>query len=165
MADRVADWLVAAQTDARYTDPRLMSSAELLPEDVRRLIEQHVDTFEKLAIIEHLRAHASQAWSEESLGRQLHFDAELTAETLAELAKSRLVRRSGGKAPSYDFAPDTPELAAAVEALAQVLIEQRAMVINELAANAMRRIRGQIPRAFADAFRFRDPGDEGGKHG
>lgn len=127
-----------------------MSEPEL-ENGVRTLLTTQLDSFEKLEVVQALRA-AGRAMSIEALESACRFPTQTVREALADLERGTIVEQadagrlvllgSGSKHPNF-------------EALMQLYEEDRSRVMSVLSSLAMERIRTMAARAFSDAFVFR----------
>lgn len=100
-----------------------------------------------------MRAAPSRAWTAADVARELRTSETSVTARLRDLLASGLVTRSDAAAHTY--APATPELAAAVDAVAASYAAMRFRVIEAILARPTDKV-----RLFADAFRLRRPEDE-----
>lgn len=137
-----------------------MSDPAELPAEVRRLLAGPVDSFEKSEILLLTWQQPDEAWTVASILARIRMSADGVATALDELVASRLLVRTG---EVYRFAPVAPADRSAAVALCQLYAADRLLVMKEMTALAMDRIRSSAARAFSDAFRFRrrDPGKGG----
>jgi hypothetical protein len=132
---------------------------EAIPSEVRALIAEHIDSVAQLEALLLIQATsgAGGAWDAERLGRELRINRDWAASQLQHLCAHGLLNCD--KPPHYTYAPRTPELARAVEGLAQAYAERRVSVIGLIFSKPMDKL-----RSFADAFRLRrDPPPESEK--
>jgi DNA-binding IclR family transcriptional regulator len=92
-------------------EPRHLSNG------VRRLLLERVDSIEKLDILLLLRAHAGEACTPAAIGERLQISPETVNEGLDQLRSSRLVAQARDRV-SFRYAPQDPDLEAAVDELA-----------------------------------------------
>ncbi len=115
---------------------------------------EHIDSYEQLEILLLLRLEATEAWSELRIGERLGLSATLTSDAVTALIAHGLVRRQGD-GPRCAFAPSSEALDEAVTALARSYTSQRLEIVRLMSANAIKRMRTDTLRAFADAFVLR----------
>ena len=121
-----------------------------LSDSVQRLLETHVDTFDKLEIALELANTPGQAVDRQHLAAGLSLPPEVFAASVVELEQTGLlVTRDELIGPSS---------AQAVKDLDELMRAYRAdgvAIVRALSEIAMKRIRGMAARAFADAFVLR----------
>jgi hypothetical protein len=151
---RVAD---ERGTAAPFDDERAMDAAAEIPPQVRQLLEESVDSVEKLEVLFLAWREPETAWTVATTSARLRLPADAVATALAELEASRLLATSGA---GYRYAPSNETDRAAVSALCTLYDDDRLLLLREVTSLAMTRIRSSAARAFSDAFRFRkrDPG-------
>ncbi|QRK11939.1 hypothetical protein JQX13_18910 [Archangium violaceum] len=126
-----------------------------LPEVVRRLIAENIDSVEQLEILLLLFQHPGRTWTAESVARELRVSSISAGERLEDLTYDGLVVRVEGSEGEYRYGPETPSLDEAVRGLAAAYSERRVTVINLIFSKPVDKI-----RTFADAFRLRKKGDD-----
>jgi DNA-binding MarR family transcriptional regulator len=127
-----------------------------LPEEVRRLIADHIDSVEQLEILLLLYQHPERTWDAEAVARELRIASISAGERLEDMAQSGLLARKDGKPVEYRYAPESESLDAAVRGLSTAYSERRVTVINLIFSKPVDKI-----RTFADAFRIRRDDDNG----
>jgi predicted transcriptional regulator len=105
---------------------------------------------EQLEILLLLSSSPEQARTVEEIYAQIRSNQQSIARRLQQLVAQGLVRVANESAPSYRYAPATPEMAEAVQELAVVYKEHRVGVIEHIFSEPPSPIQG-----FADAFRLR----------
>ena len=126
-----------------------MSQAEI-PEVVRAFVAQNIDSAELLETLLLVHSDAGRPWTPDEVARSIYTVPASAIRRLEQLVTLRLASSSGGADPAYRYAPDSPALAAQVDALAAAYRANRVAVIN-LIYN-----RPPDPlRSFADAFKLR----------
>jgi hypothetical protein len=123
---------------------------QAIPDDVDRFLARHVDTIEQLEVLLLLHRCPATDWTAESVASALYIQPASAARRLAALAGFGLLASKAESAPTYRYAPRTPELDATVGRLADTYRERRVAVITAIASRPMENV-----RAFSDAFRFR----------
>ena len=132
-----------------------MSDREPLPEPVRRLLLDRIDSIAQLEVLLLLHRSAPQAWDAAQVGGELRIEPAWAAEQLALLRERQLLVESPPDSGLHLFEPASPDLAKAVELLAGSYADRRVAVIALLYS------RPAGIRAFADAFRFRKGDSDG----
>ncbi|OJT25875.1 hypothetical protein BO221_08525 [Archangium sp. Cb G35] len=128
-----------------------------LPEVVRRLIADHIDSVEQLEILLLLQQHPERSWTAESVARELRISPLSAGDRLKDMARSAILARVQGSEAEYRYAPESPDMAEAVAGLATAYSERRVTVINLIFSKPVDKI-----RTFADAFRLRRDDDDNG---
>ncbi|HEX8824780.1 MAG TPA: hypothetical protein VF794_32975 [Archangium sp.] len=121
-----------------------------LPEDVRRLIGDHIESVEQLEILLLLYQHRGRVWTAETVARELRIAPISAGERMDDLVHSAIVARGQGSPVEYRYAPESQKLDVAVAGLATAYSERRVTVINFIFSKPVDKI-----RTFADAFRLR----------
>ncbi len=125
-------------------------SSSRLSDSVQRLLETHVDTFDKLEIAVELANTPGQAVDRKQLSAGLSLPPEVFAASVLELEHTGLL------VIQDDLIG--PSSAHAVQELDELMRAYRAdgvAIVRALSEIAMKRIRGMAARAFADAFMLR----------
>jgi hypothetical protein len=128
-----------------------------LPEAVRRLIADHIDSVEQLEILLLLFQHPERSWTAESVARELRVSPMSAGDRLKDMARAAIFSKVQGAEGEYRYAPESPQLAEAVAGLAAAYSERRVTVINLIFSKPVDKI-----RTFADAFRLRRDDDDNG---
>ncbi|HEY4210779.1 MAG TPA: hypothetical protein VGM84_04830 [Steroidobacteraceae bacterium] len=133
-----------------------MSESTVTP-DVRRLLEQHVESYEQLEIILLMHRTRDVQWNADALGHSLHIPTTSAASALIALHRSRIVSTAPGPngTSSYVYAPTSAADVSAIDQLSEDYAVQRIEIIKLMNANALLRVRTSALRAFADAFDLR----------
>lgn len=120
--------------------------AELIPDDVRKFILEHIDSVADLEALLLLRKDADQHWTTEAVSERLYVDATTAANVLARLAAGGLCVRN---ANSYRYEPSDHEKRLIVDRLAEIYGQYLIPVTNFIHEKPAR------IQHFADAFRLR----------
>jgi hypothetical protein len=124
-----------------------------LPEDVRALLHEHIESYEQLEILLLLRRERYEDWTPQGLATRLHLRAELIESALAGLKASGLVQATGADPmPRFAYRPASSGLDAAVGRLDREYSERPISIIQLMSANAIERVRTAALHTFADAF-------------
>jgi hypothetical protein len=126
-----------------------------LPEAVRRLIAEHIDSVEQLEILLLLHQHPERSWTAESVARELRVSPLSAGDRLKDMARAAILSKVKGTEGEYRYAPENPQLGGAVSGLATAYSERRVTVINLIFSKPVDKI-----RTFADAFRLRKDDDD-----
>lgn len=117
-----------------------------IPDDVRRLIGEHLESVAQLEVLLLVRAAPDKWWSAEEVARALVSRPPAAAGFLAHLHAAGLLGRDGDV---YQYAP-SPANAATVDALAECYATRRPTVIGLIFARP-----DDAVASLADAFRLR----------
>jgi hypothetical protein len=118
-----------------------------IPDVVRRLIADKIDSIPELEAILLLRQDRTRAWSVEESSKALFVSLVVAGYILGVLTERGFFACSDG---NYRFAPDSPELEAAVDLLAATYSRRLVEVTHLVHAKPSASV-----RLFADAFRLR----------
>jgi hypothetical protein len=137
-----------------------MTSDALEPStELRALLDEKLDTLEKLEIVLALREAAERTSTVGDLAHHLQVGPGVLAQVVEEIQRARLVSVTGDAVTLVLEGAD-----AALLAEADLLYRQhRSDVIRLFSTIAMNRIRRMAARTFADAFQLRKKKD--GDHG
>jgi hypothetical protein len=133
------------------------------PAEVRQLIVDLIDSFEKLEVLVLLCRHRDAVWSVVTASEELRLTPEATEEALDGLVRTGLLALERDNGRNYQFRPANPDMGEAATQLCALYDEDRVLVINLLATTALERIKSSAARTFADAFRLRSGGRDKGK--
>jgi hypothetical protein len=119
-----------------------------IADDVRRFILTSVPSVPYLEALLLLRADSGTLWDPFRLARRLYVGEGQAMDLLQTLAQAQVVRRAddGG----FEYAPATPELARAIESLAETYAWNLVGVTDLIHSRLDKRA-----QQFADAFRWR----------
>jgi len=130
-----------------------VSNAEDLPEDVRALLHEHIESYEQLEVLLLLRRERYEEWTVEGLAARLHVREELVGSALEGLKAGGLVAAtSTAPAPRFAYRPTSSGLDAAAGRLDREYAERPIRIIQLMSANAIERVRTAALHTFADAF-------------
>ena len=140
-----------------------MSSTEDLPEDVRALLNEHIESYEQLEVLLLLRRERYEEWTIEGLAARLHLREELIGSALEGLkAGGLVVATSATSAPRFAYRPASSGLDAAAGRLDREYAERPIRIIQLMSANAIERVRTAALHTFADAFVLKKKDSDGG---
>jgi hypothetical protein len=120
--------------------------------DVRKLLIEKIDSFEKLEVLALLCAERTLAFTQRTASARLRLSESLVQTALLDLCAAGILDKQGEE---YRYQPLTNGLSKQVEGLCTAYNEDRIAVLNVLTKGALERIRGSAANAFADAFRLR----------
>jgi hypothetical protein len=120
---------------------------DVIPEIVRRLITDRIDSIPELETILLLRQYRTQTWNAIDTGKRLYVSSTVAVHMLDALTDRGFFARS---ADGYTYAPESPQLEAAVDALADAYTQHLFAVTTFVHAKPSMSV-----RLFAEAFRIR----------
>jgi hypothetical protein len=123
------------------------SSPDKIPESVRRVIAEHIDSVAELEAILLLRGSRDRGWTADAAGARLYVRTTVAEHVLSVLAARGFFASTSGM---YRYAPATPQLEAAVDELAAAYSEQLVTVTHLIHSKPS----GGV-RQFAEAFDLR----------
>lgn len=118
-----------------------------IPESVKQLIAERIDSVPELETILLLREYREQQWTAAEAGQRLYVSTAVASHILSELTTRGFL--SCGEA-TYRYAPATPELEATIDQLAEAYSHRLVEVTHMIHAKPSPSV-----RQFADAFRLR----------
>lgn len=122
-----------------------------IADDVRRFILTSVPSVPYLEALLLLRGDSSTQWQPFKLARRLYIGESQAMDLLQALAESQVVRR--GTDGGFEYSPATPQLARAIDCLAETYASNLVGVTDLIHSRLDKRA-----QQFADAFRWRkDP--------
>jgi hypothetical protein len=124
-----------------------------LSQTLRKLLDTHVESFEKLELLMLLRRAPEGRSTNGELALALDLGDDEVREIVAALSSAGLVSRAVDG--SISLAPRTEAERAALDELARVYAEDKIVLVKAIAETAMDRLRNLAGRAFADAFVIR----------
>lgn len=135
-----------------------MSEAAELPVEVRRLLGGPVDSLEKMELLRLCWRDPLKVWTVTDASARLRLPPELLGTACLELVAAGLLTATIDGYAFVDAGPDAP-----AATLCRIYDADPLLVLREMSALAMDRIRNSAARAFSDAFRIRrrDPGRGG----
>ena len=140
-----------------------MSNTDDLPEDVRALLNEHIETYEQLEVLLLLRRERYEEWTLEALATRLHLREELIGSALEGLkAGGLVVTTRATPAPCFAYRPASSGLDAAAGRLEREYAERPIRIIQLMSANAIERVRTAALHTFADAFVLKKKDSDGG---
>jgi hypothetical protein len=131
-----------------------------LPDDVRALLHEHIESYEQLETLLLLRRERYEHWTGEGLAARLRVRTELVDAALARLKASGLVEATGSAPNRFAYRPASSGLDAAVGRLQSEYTERPILIIQLMSANAIERLRTAALHTFADAFVLKKKDDD-----
>jgi hypothetical protein len=120
-----------------------MSVADI-PDIVGRLIAERINSVPEVEAILLLRQHSDREWAASDVARVLYVSDSIAEELLSGLAERGVLARHE---TAYHYAPETPDMEAAVSALEQAYTHQLIAVTRLIHSK-----RGAKVRSLARAF-------------
>lgn len=140
-----------------------MSNTEDLPEDVRALLNEHIESYEQLEVLLLLRRERYEEWTVAGLAARLHVREELIGSALERLEAGGLVLATrAAPAPRFTYRPASSGLDAAAGRLDREYAQRPIRIIQLMSANAIERVRTAALHTFADAFVLKKKDSDGG---
>ena len=140
-----------------------MTDPDDLPEDVRALLHEHIESYEQLEVLLLLRRERHEEWTVASMAARLHLREELIGSALEVLKASGIVAVTGADPePRFAYRPASSGLDAAAGRLDREYAERPIRIIKHMSANAIERVRTAALHTFADAFVLKKKDDGGG---
>jgi len=127
----------------------------MIPEDVKGLLRDYIESFEQLEILLLLHRRRDDTWTPDSVASALsmNMDPDDAEAALQDLCRRSLVDvRVDGAEQCYRYRQSAPGLEATIHALSEGYEEHRLEVIKLMNKNAIERVRTSAIRTFADAF-------------
>jgi DNA-binding IclR family transcriptional regulator len=122
-----------------------------IPASVVSLLREHICSIAQLEILLKLHGEAGREWSVSEAAKDLYTAVSMTQPLLEALRSSGLLSRRDDAEARYRYEPKSPELAIAVDELAQLYQQRRITIINLIYSGPSKSLQN-----FADAFRIRD---------
>lgn len=124
-----------------------------LPEDVRALLHEHIESYEQLEVLLLLRRERHEEWTNTGLAARLHVREGLIGSALEGLERAGLVAVTGpAAAPHFAYRPVSSGLDTAADRLDREYAQRPLRIIQLMSANAIERLRTAALHTFADAF-------------
>lgn len=127
-----------------------------LPEEVRRLIAEHIVSVEQLEVLLLLRDGQQREWTAEAVSEHIRTSSSSASHRLADLHRRGFLAQSEGEPPRYRYAPDERSTKA-VDSLARSYNESKYSVIELIFSKPIENL-----RVYSNAFRFRKDGENDG---
>ena len=121
-----------------------------IPEEVKRFLDQYINSIAELEIILFLRVHRDQSWSALSVAERIYSSEEVTAGLLTKLTDSGFISADDTSSAPFQYRPRNQELARMLDQLAEVYVKYLIPVSELVHKKSRRNIEG-----LADAFRFK----------
>lgn len=124
--------------------------ASSIPDDVRRFLDERIESAEQLDILLLLAGAPDREWTARDVSQAVYTVPASATLRLESLVAAGLLASSGTGDPAYRYAPASDALRASVQRLAEVYRENRVVVITSLFQKPASPV-----QSFADAFRLR----------
>ncbi|HYC56332.1 MAG TPA: hypothetical protein VEL28_15475 [Candidatus Binatia bacterium] len=121
--------------------------ADGVPDNVKRLIAEAIDSVPELEAVLLLREHSDRTWTAEQAGERLYVSKPVAAHVLSVLAERGFASESHG---AYRYAPSSGDIALVVDQLATAYSRHLIEVTHLIHAKPSASV-----RRFAEAFRLR----------
>ncbi len=130
-------------------------TGEDLPEAVRQLLRERVETHEQLGALLYARAQGDRAFSADEAAAAVGLASSEAEAALSHLVAHALLGVDGGAPPRYRYAARSSQQALVIDQLAIVHDRQQLALLRQMGANAIERMRTSAARAFSEAFVLR----------
>jgi hypothetical protein len=117
------------------------------PADVRRFIEQHIESLAHLEMLLLLHSDKQRAWKVEVVSKSLSIPTSMSTVLLQELARRGFAKANEG---GYSYQPVDGDSDQLVSKLGETYRARRVAVTTEIYSKPNARL-----KSFADAFRLR----------
>jgi len=133
-----------------------------LPEDVQRLLRDHIESYEQFELLLLLRTETDHPWTAEALSTRLRIPTSLASLALSELQTAGFVEsRACGAEKQFTFVAQSSRVEETLSRLVQAYREHPIPILKQMSANAIERVRTAALRTFADAFVLRKDKKDG----
>jgi len=134
-----------------------------LPADVQAFLQDRMESYEQLEILLLLRSRPSDPWAASAVGSELHMPESVAEQALKALCRHGLLSVAVSPVTLlFRYRPESAELAALVEKLAEAYADHRIEVVRMMTTNSIERLRARALQTFANAFLV---GKKGGNDG
>ena len=117
------------------------------PDDVKRFINEHVESLAQLEVLLMIRAAADRSWTAQAIAGKLSIMPEMSSALLADLVRHGFATKDQQRFQYRSAGEETDRL---IDRLAQLYVERRVAVTTEIYSKPLNKV-----KTFADAFRFR----------
>jgi predicted transcriptional regulator len=137
-------------------------SSDDVPENVRALLRDHLESFEQLELLLFLKQHPDVRYSAKELASHCEISLQAANDALGSLTKSGFVKSIGTEvAYVYSSAIIDKSIDHAIGSLSTIYSRQNLAIIRLMATNSVDRVRAAALRAFTDSFIIRKGKDRG----
>jgi hypothetical protein len=123
-----------------------------VPDPVRQLLVEHVDSFEKLELLVLCGTRPDTGWTASSAAAELRLPVAVVEPALDELVASGILVREG---TDHRLCGPGDAVGGPARALCRLYRDDRVVILNLLATQALQRIKSSAARTFAEAFRLK----------
>ena len=124
-----------------------------LPDDVRRFLDENIESLEQLEILRLLSEDLGREWTAAELGSEIQTEPADAAAHVTALANRGLLTATSGGGATARHGTRSPELDASLARVLTAYRERPVSMIKLVYARANERL-----KAFSDAFRLRKEG-------
>lgn len=121
-----------------------------IPEDIRRLIVEGIDSVEQLQVLLLMHEQPSRAWLVKDFTAELRSSDCSIQKRLVDLYSRKILRRDLGDEDPHTYVPFSPELEPVIQKLAEFYKQRPNRVIDLIYSQPHEAL-----RAFADAFKIK----------
>lgn len=133
-----------------------MSGDQVIPEDLRKFIDMHIDSVEQLEVLLLLRRSAGRSWTVEAVSEDLRSSDMSARIRLQDLTSRGMLERELAEGKTlFRYAPRDGRLAALIDRLADLYASRPARLIELIFSKPTDQL-----KALADSFRLRRTEDE-----
>lgn len=137
-------------------------AADDLPEEVQKLLRDHIESYEQLEVLLLLRTELDHPWTVDALSARFRIAASLVSLALDGLQTGGFVEaRAHGAEKQYAYIAQSNHVEATLRQLIQAYREHPIPILKQMSANAIERVRTAALRTFADAFILRKDKKDG----
>lgn len=130
--------------------------ADRIPEEVKRFIEENIDSVELLEVLLLLRNDSKREWSVDSVSSEIRSNPISVAKRLGNLCVRQLISKKESSPSLYYYNPGTDILDQSVKGLADAYARHHTRVIELIFSKQTNTL-----RSFSDAFKFRKEDENG----
>lgn len=124
-----------------------------IPDDVRRFLSEHIESYEQLEILVLLQKQPGSALTSAAVAATSSLPESAAEVGMTELHRSGLLeRRVIGNVAEFRYRPQSQDTVKTVEHLVKTYRESPIQIVKLMNANAIERVRTSAMRAFANAF-------------
>lgn len=121
-----------------------------IPFDIEQFILQHIDSIAEWEGLLLLRAHKNEKWDAKRISERLYINQSEAEKLLATLATKSYVISENGSPPSYQYQPESTEIAHILDRAAAHYVKSVVPITHLIHSKAKTRM-----QEFADAFKIR----------
>jgi hypothetical protein len=129
-----------------------LGNEQRIPDDVSKLLIEHLNSLEKLLIFLLIHGHPKQVWTVATVALKLHLYRSAANEALAELCRSGMLEFRNGSAVSFGLGYVARAKPKVIEHLAKLYAENQVSILNFLSEKAFARVRSAVAEASVAGF-------------